>query len=226
MGSHTIHRYLAAGAVGYIVGTAPSADVVARLAGGSVDLRTVGSGNPGAANAAQVLGAKFGLLTMAADISKGVAAGRLGRRVAGPDGTHVAATAAVIGHCLPVWNGFHGGKGVATSIGQVLVAFPVYFPIDVGVAVATAAVPWWKQRTFAATAAAAVAWVGSSTLWWRHGWNNGWGPTPTIALPVSATVSSAVIIWRFLAADPQPAATPHDGRQTSPVEEHRPHTAG
>src|SRR6187200_112525 len=50
-------RLAAAAATGYLAGTLPSADLAARLAtGGAADLRTTGSGNPGAANAINVLG--------------------------------------------------------------------------------------------------------------------------------------------------------------------------
>ena len=41
-------------------------------------------------------------------------------------------------------------------------------------------------------------------LWWRKGWPNGWGPAPTAALPVSAALSSAVIMYKFLTADIRP----------------------
>ena len=90
---------------------------------------------------------------------------------------------------------------MATSVGQVLVSFPVYFPIDTAVAVATAALPVWKQRAFAATLTASAVWVGSSALWWRRGWTNAWGPRPSAALPAAAVVSSAVIAERFLAGE-------------------------
>lgn len=71
------------------------------MAGGP-DLRTSGSGNPGGANAAKVLGKRWGYSVMAADIAKGAVASAAGRRVAGDVGAHVAATAAVAGHCYPV----------------------------------------------------------------------------------------------------------------------------
>src|SRR4051812_25152847 len=58
-----------AAAGGYLAGTIPSADIASRLAtGGSTDLRASGSGNPGAANAIKVLGARWGYGVMAADI--------------------------------------------------------------------------------------------------------------------------------------------------------------
>ncbi len=197
-------RLLSAAVVGYVCGLFPTADLVARRHG--VDLRESGTGNPGAANAAGQLGATAGLEVMAGDIAKAVVAGRVGGLVAGDLGIHLGSTGAVIGHCHPVTHPGKGGKGVAASVGQVLVSFPVYFPIDAAVAVATAAMPVWKQRAFAATATASAVWVGASALWWRRGWRNGWGPEPTAALPIAAAVSSVVIAERFVAAERAAAA--------------------
>lgn len=194
-----LFRTLAAAAAGYVLGTVPSADLVSRAVGG-LDPRAAGSGNPGAANIASVIGPAAGLAVLAVDIGKGATAGRVGRRLAGPLGADLAATAAVVGHCYPVWNGFRGGKGVATSVGQVLATFPAYFPIDVAVAVATAAIPQWKQRAFAASTVSSVAWTAGSHLWWRRQLPNFWGGPPTWSLPAGAFVSSLVIRRRFLEA--------------------------
>jgi glycerol-3-phosphate acyltransferase PlsY len=194
-----VFRTMAAAAAGYALGTLPSADLVSRAAGG-VDPRAVGSGNPGAANVASVMGPAAGFAVLTADIAKGAVAGRVGRRLAGALGGDLAATAAVIGHCYPVWNGFRGGKGVATSVGQVLATFPAYFPIDVAVAVATAAVPQWNQRAFAATTVSSVVWIAGSQLWWRRQLPNLWGGPPSWSLPTGAVVSSLVIRRRFLDA--------------------------
>jgi glycerol-3-phosphate acyltransferase PlsY len=125
----------------------------------------------------------------------------VGRRLAGSAGAHVAGTAAVVGHCFPVWNGFRGGKGVAVSVGQCASTFPAYLPIDLGVAWA---VGRWSGRTLPGTAAACTTWVTASVLWWRMGWPNGWGPVPSAALPVSSAVSSAVILYKFATAKPGP----------------------
>ncbi len=193
---------------GYLLGTIPSADIASRLAGGP-DLRQSGSGNPGATNAASVLGPKFGLAVLVVDIAKGATAANLGRALggrmvgglgAGPALAQVASTSAVIGHCHPVWSGFRGGKGVATGVGQVLATFPAFFPFDIAVALVTAVVPRWKQRAFTTTTVASVSWVGLALLWWRRGLSNLWGPTPTLALPLGAAVSSTVIFLRFRAA--------------------------
>lgn len=190
-----------AAAAGYLAGTIPSADVATRLAtSGRVDLRSAGSGNPGAANAIGQLGARWGYGVLVADVAKGAIAGVVGRRVASGTGAHVAGTAAVVGHCFPVWNGFRGGKGVAASAGQCLATFPAYTPIDLGVAALTAASPRWKRRARASTVVASTCWVGAATLWWRRQWPNAWGPRPSAALPLAAAASSAVILYKFSVA--------------------------
>jgi glycerol-3-phosphate acyltransferase PlsY len=192
-----VFRLLAAAGAGYMLGTVPSADVATRLAANrAVDLRTMGTGNPGAVNAMHVLGKGWGYGVLAADVAKGAAAAGLGRWVAGTNGTHLAATAAVVGHCFPAWTRFRGGRGVATSAGQCLATFPAYFPLDLGVALAAAK---WRKRTFPATAIACTVWVAAGVVWWRRGWPNGWGPEPTAALPAAAAASSAVVLSRFLA---------------------------
>lgn len=198
-----LKRVAAAMGAGYLVGTFPTADLVARrAAGGGVDLRATGSGNPGGANALNVLGARAGATVLVGDIGKGAAACAIGALVAGPVGAHLAGTSSVIGHCYPVWNGFRGGKGVATSVGQCLATFPAYFPIDVAVAVVTASNPAWKQRAFATTVASCGCWVVGGVVWWARGKRNLWGPRPSVMLPLASALTSAVIIHRFVAAGP------------------------
>lgn len=198
-----IRRWCGAVLVGYALGTVPMADVVARRRGG-IDLRRTGSGNPGSLNAAAVLGARAGSVVLAGDIAKGATASVLGGMIAGPAGAHAAGTAAVVGHCYPVWNGFRGGKGVAASIGQCLVTFPAYFPVDVTIGIATAALPWWKRRAFGATVISSMCWVAGGVVWWRRGLSNLWGPRPSPSLPLAAAASSAVIVWRFATAGAPP----------------------
>ena len=194
---------------GYLLGTIPSADLAAKAAlGRAGDLRAAGTGNPGAANAAKVLGARWGAAVMAADITKGAVASAQGRKAAGDLGAHVGGVAASAGHCWPVWDGFRGGKGVATSVGQCLMTFPAYLPIDLTVAVGTALSPRWKARAEAATAAASATWVVSSALWaWRK-WPNLWGPPASPALPLAALVSSAIVLRRFASEREQAGRSP------------------
>jgi len=189
---------LAAAAAGYTCGLVPTADLVARAAsGGRRDLRREGSGNPGAANAIAVLGPGWGGLVLAGDVAKGVLACVAGRRVAAAGGANLAGTMAVVGHCFPVTSRFRGGKGVATSAGQVAATLPAYLPIDLGVAYLASTGPW-RRRAWAATTIASVAWVGAALLWWRRGWPNLWGPAPTASLPLAAAATSALIFTRFL----------------------------
>ena len=201
-------RLAAAVGLGYAMGTFPTADIVARRStGGEVDLRSSGSGNPGSANALDVLGARAGGVVLVGDIGKGALACIAGAAVAGPAGAHLAGTASVAGHCYPVWNGFRGGKGVATSVGQCLATFPAYFPIDVTVAVGTVVLPGWRRQAFASTAVSSACWVIGGVLWWRRGWRNAWGPRPTALLPVAALLTSAMIAQRFVASErPNPTS--------------------
>jgi glycerol-3-phosphate acyltransferase PlsY len=193
---------LVSAAAGYLIGTVPCADTAARLAtGGATDLRDAGTGNPGAVNAMGVLGKRWGYGILAADAGKGVLACAIGRRLAGPTGAHMAGTAALVGHCFPVWNGFRGGKGVAVSLGHCASTFPAYLPVDLGV---SWAVGKWTGRTFPGTWVASVTWVLAGILWWRKGWPNAWGPKPNAALPASAAVSSAVIVYKFRTAKIRP----------------------
>ena len=137
---------------------------------------------------------------LAGDIAKGLVACTVGRAVAGPVGAHIAGSAAVAGHCYPAINRFDGGKGVATSVGQCLATFPAYFPIDAVVATATAGHPAVRERAFTAVVVSSTCWVLGGLLWWRRGWRNAWGPSPTVALPLANLASTALILKRFVDA--------------------------
>lgn len=111
-------------AAAYLLGSIPFGLVVARLSG-DVDLRRVGSGNIGATNVLRAVGKVAATLTLLGDIGKGALAVGLGRWVGlSAPFLAAAALAAVLGHLYPVWAGFRGGKGVATTLGVVLAAMP------------------------------------------------------------------------------------------------------
>jgi glycerol-3-phosphate acyltransferase PlsY len=95
-----------------------------------VDLHQAGSGNPGATNVDKLLGHRWGAAVLAADLTKGLVAAKVGRRFAGDLGANVAGTSAVLGHCFRRFGRARGGKGVATRYGQLLVTDPRYFVID------------------------------------------------------------------------------------------------
>jgi glycerol-3-phosphate acyltransferase PlsY len=109
--------------IAYLLGSIPFGYVLVK-AGGGDDIRDHGSGNIGAANVARNAGAVAGLLTLVLDAAKGYAAVLIAERLAqGSNSTRwmmASAIAAVVGHMFPVWLGFKGGKGVATSLGVFL----------------------------------------------------------------------------------------------------------
>ena len=110
-------------AVAYLLGTLPSAQLVAGRSG--VDPTSAGSGNPGATNVYRTAGRRAGLVVFAADVGKGIAAVALGMAVAGRPLALACWVAATVGHVLPVTRRFRGGKGVATGGGGSIVLFPV-----------------------------------------------------------------------------------------------------
>src|SRR4051812_49463505 len=103
----------------YLLGCASPAHLAARWRLGR-DIRTLGSGNAGARNAARVLGPRLGAAVLLADLAKGTLAVALARRlgVDGP-GQVLAVTAAVAGHVWPAQLGFRGGEGVGGGFGGV-----------------------------------------------------------------------------------------------------------
>jgi acyl phosphate:glycerol-3-phosphate acyltransferase len=108
----------------YLLGTFPSAQIVARRKG--VDINAAGSGNPGASNTFRLLGWRAGVLVFALDVAKGAIAAGVGLFVAdGHVGAYVLGIAAIIGHTFPVTRHFKGGRGVATGAGVLLVIFPL-----------------------------------------------------------------------------------------------------
>lgn len=109
----------------YLLGTFPSAVLIARANG--IDIRTVGSGNPGASNVTRALGWQRGIWVFVLDAAKGAVAAGAGLAVAGRPGGYVLGAAAIVGHVFPVWTRFRGGKGVATGGGVFAVLSPIVF---------------------------------------------------------------------------------------------------
>jgi len=135
----------------YLLGTLPTAAVVARRTGH--DPTTEGSGNPGATNVYRTAGRRAGALVLAGDLVKGALAAGVGWLA----GDHllglVCGAAAVAGHVLPATRRFRGGKGVATSGGVTLVLFPA---VGVAAAVVWAVVAKVTRRASVASLVLAV----------------------------------------------------------------------
>jgi glycerol-3-phosphate acyltransferase PlsY len=117
----------------YVIGTFPSAILIARANG--VDIEAVGSGNPGASNVTRALGWRKGVWVYVLDAGKGALAAAMGLLVDGQPMAYWCGAAAIVGHMFPVFRRFAGGKGVATGSGVLLVVQPILAPLAVGV--------WW-----------------------------------------------------------------------------------
>lgn len=120
----------------YVIGAIPFGYIIARVRAG-IDIREHGSGNIGATNVGRVLGLRFFAITFALDFLKGTlpVAGalliesRFGEAALPSQARYLFAPlvglAAILGHMFPVYLRFRGGKGVATSIGVVMLIAPV-----------------------------------------------------------------------------------------------------
>ena len=112
----------------YLLGSIPFGLLLGKLFG-AADVRTEGSGNIGATNVARVAGPIAGIFTLLLDAAKGALAVVLAARLSDQSSTWmmIAGLCALVGHCYPIWLGFHGGKGVATAAGVFLVLSPLAF---------------------------------------------------------------------------------------------------
>lgn len=160
-------------AAAYLLGSVPFGVLIARARGG-VDLRRVGSGNIGATNVLRAVGKGAAVLTLLGDIGKGALAVGLGRWFGVPPAVlAMIALAAVIGHLLPVFGGFRGGKGVATTLGVILASMPAVGGLLLAIWLAVAAI--WRYSSLAALAASGALPV---LAWWLD------GRSPMVALAV------------------------------------------
>jgi glycerol-3-phosphate acyltransferase PlsY len=124
----------------YLIGSIPTSVWISKYFF-EIDIRDYGSGNAGATNTFRILGSKWGTIVMIVDVFKGIVATSL--YVVLPFyNTHVddrtkimigLGLAAVIGHILPIWAGFRGGKGVATLFGMIIAMQPLVALCCVGV---------------------------------------------------------------------------------------------
>jgi len=143
---------LAAGIIGYLLGSIPFGLLLTRLAGYD-DIRRIGSGNIGATNVLRTGSKGAAALTLLLDLAKGWAAVIIGQAWGG-EAALVAAGCVIIGHMFPVWLGFRGGKAVATALG-VLIALA--WPVALGAALVWLAVVLSLRYSSLAALVAAVA---------------------------------------------------------------------
>lgn len=172
--------------IGYFAGAVPFGLVFSKMAG--IDVRAVGSKNIGATNVSRVLGKKLGFLTLVCDCLKGFLPMYLAASFLPESGTRelvvaVSGIMAVIGHMFPVYLGFKGGKGVATSLGVFLFLSPLAILISLAVFVAAVAfsgfvsvgsllasglIPLWLWLLGASKITIVAATVVALLIWVKH----------------------------------------------------------
>ena len=133
----SLWRALLCAAGGYLIGNIQTAIIVSR-AYYHDDVRRHGSRNAGSTNMVRVYGWAPGAITFAGDFCKAVGAYFLGTLLMGVYGGYLAGLCTVLGHCWPVFAGFRGGKGVASSCGLAFCVFPLGAAIALSVGVVIA----------------------------------------------------------------------------------------
>lgn len=134
----TLAPWLLIAVASYLLGSVPFGFLAGRICG--VDLRKQGSGNIGATNALRVLGKGWGYAVFSCDFLKGL----IPVILAGLWGTYagilpasapgaLAGLCVLLGHSFPIWLGFKGGKGIASSAGVMVALFPAAFLLCLGV---------------------------------------------------------------------------------------------
>lgn len=108
---------------GYLLGSIPFG-LVLTMAAGLGDIRAIGSGNIGATNVLRTGHKGLALATLLLDGGKGAIAALTALTLSGEPALLVAGFCAVLGHNFPIWLGFKGGKGVATTLGTLIAASP------------------------------------------------------------------------------------------------------
>jgi glycerol-3-phosphate acyltransferase PlsY len=175
-----IATLLAVGA--YLIGSLSAAIIICKLMG-LPDPRTQGSRNPGATNVLRIAGKKTAALVLLGDMLKGFIPLLAARAFDAED--HILAAvglAAFLGHLYPIYFGFHGGKGVATSLGILLgLSWPL--------AAAVLATWLFMARVFRISSLSALTAAVAAPLYT-------WILLDSAPLLVMVCVISAMLLWR------------------------------
>jgi len=177
---------LVAGA--YLLGSVSFSVVVVKIMQG-LDVRTVGSGNAGATNVMRAAGKKAGVAVLVLDVIKGMTAVAVPRVLDAPPAVvGSAAVAVVLGHVFPVFFGFRGGKGVATSAGALGTLAPAAMAAGLAVFVL---VVFWKRYVSLGSMVTAVLFPLLVGLGARLGWPEYGGPWLVLA---SSAIALLVVL--------------------------------
>jgi acyl phosphate:glycerol-3-phosphate acyltransferase len=175
-------------AAAYLLGSIPFGLLVGKLFGGA-DVRTAGSGNIGATNVARVAGPLAGIFTLLLDTAKGALAVVLAARLSDQSSTWmiIAGLCALVGHCFPIWLGFHGGKGVATAAGVFLVLCPL--ALFGSVILFVLVVLYWRYVSLGSMSAAAAMPLLIYFFWAPH-------HAPPYAVTFGSLAAALLIVYK------------------------------
>lgn len=185
---HISQPLLAIPIAAYFLGSIPFGLLLTKALGRG-DVRKVGSGNIGATNVARAAGLLAGIFTLVLDVTKGTAAVLLAEKLSNGSATWmmVAAFAALLGHCFPVWLKFKGGKGVATAAGIFLVLSPA--ACLAAIILFLLVVIFWRYVSLGSVSAAAAMPLLIYFLWApRH--------APPLVITIGTLAVSLLVIYK------------------------------
>lgn len=197
---------------GYLAGSAPLANGLARIAG--IDLRTAGTGNPGANNARQLGGYPLAAAILVVEAIKGMVTVLGGAALAGESGAVLAGLAAVSGNVYNPWYGFKGGKGVAITLGVLVALWPLAtLPLLVVIVVVVLVTKSSGKAVLSGLAAA----IPLAVVWVPLGWPAVWGVSKTVWLVTIALGLSLILMQSHLADAFRPHGRPEPQGPASPA---------
>src|SRR5689334_1173310 len=172
----------------YFLGSIPFGLLLTK-AFGRGDVRKVGSGNIGATNVARAAGLLAGVFTLVLDVAKGAAAVFLAEKLSHDSAAWmmIAAFAALVGHCFPVWLKFRGGKGVATAAGVFLVLSPL--ACLAAVILFLLVVVFWRYISLGSVSTAAAMPLLIYFLWAPH-------HAPPTSVTFGAVATALLIVYK------------------------------
>lgn len=186
--------------VAYLLGSIPSAVWIGKSFFGT-DVRKEGSHNAGATNTIRVLGLLPGLVVLALDVAKGWIAVYLSSNVFGSflkdwewvnDFSYyslLVAIVVVVGHALPLFAGFKGGKGVATMLGAVIGLFNNIIPFVLAVFILTFVLTKYISVSSMAAAVSFPVLYLTSKLWLpKH-------EDITLSMAIFSVIVAVFILW-------------------------------
>ena len=176
----------------YLVASVPTGKAVATLFA-DTDITLHGSGNIGATNVTRVLGWRYGAITLAGDLGKGLLLTAVASSVdPRPWYPPVVAVLCFVGHCWSAYLEFRGGKGVATAAGALLALSP--WAVLVTGAVWAAAYAAWRK-------ASAASLLGAAVLPLAVAWRDPWLTPLAVLLAVGVVLRHRDNIGRLLAGN-------------------------